>query len=230
MYQPKRGRMVKNKHVAVIGGGIAGMEAASALSGQGIKVTLIEKQPVTGGKLNDWDHLFPDFSSPSTVVDQLKTKTSRAGVNVVYNTEISRIERVNGRFELSDERDVKIFADAVVMASGFNVCHHKGSVWLRTVQQRHHFGRFRTTDEKARETAHCPGNRTSTGSYHSLCGLTRRKSEKYLLLKSMLHHRHQTSHRNQQNAPQLRGILLLYGPEALWFNIRQSLPHSTNAT
>ena len=121
MYQPKRDRMVKNKHVAVIGGGIAGMEAASALSGQGIKVTLIEKQPVTGGKLNDWDHLFPDFSSPSAVVDQLKTKTSRTGVNVVYNTEISRIERVNGRFELSDERDVKIFADAVVVASGFNV-------------------------------------------------------------------------------------------------------------
>ena len=49
--------MMKNKHVAVIGGGIAGMEAASVLARQGLKVTLIEKQKATGGKLNDWYHL-----------------------------------------------------------------------------------------------------------------------------------------------------------------------------
>jgi heterodisulfide reductase subunit A2 len=113
--------MVKNKHVAVIGGGIAGMEAASVLAKQGLKVTLIEKQAVTGGKLNDWHHLFPDFSSPEMVVGNMITKTSRAGVNVVYNTEISKIEKLNGRFELSDERDVKIYSDAVVVASGFHV-------------------------------------------------------------------------------------------------------------
>ena len=113
--------MIKNKHVAVIGGGIAGMETASVLSNQGLKVTLIEKQPVTGGKLNDWDQLFPDFSSSETLVTRQNSKTSHSGVNVVYNTEINRIEKINGRFELSDERDVKIFADAVVVASGFRV-------------------------------------------------------------------------------------------------------------
>ncbi len=113
--------MMKNKHVAVIGGGIAGMEAASVLARQGLKVTLVEKQKATGGKLNDWHHLFPDFSSPGVVVENLNEKTVRAGVNVVCHTEISHIERNNGRFELSDQRDVKIFADAVIVASGFHV-------------------------------------------------------------------------------------------------------------
>ncbi len=113
--------MGKNKHVAVIGGGIAGMEAASVLAKQGLKVTLIEKNAITGGKLNDWRHLFPDFSSPEMVVGNQISKASRAGVNVVYNTEISKIEKLNGRFELSDERDIKFYSDAVVVASGFHV-------------------------------------------------------------------------------------------------------------
>jgi len=113
--------MIKNKHVAVIGGGIAGMEAAAVLAKQGVKVTLIEKEAVTGGKLNDWHHLFPDFSSPEMVVGNLITKISRSGVNVIYNTEISKIEKLNGRFELSDERDIKFYSDAVLIASGFKV-------------------------------------------------------------------------------------------------------------
>ncbi len=113
--------MGKNKHVTVIGGGIAGMEAASVLAKQGLKVTLIEKEAITGGKLNNWHHLFPDFSSPEMVVGNQISKASRAGVNVVYNTEISKIEKQNERFELSDERDVKFYSDAVVVASGFHI-------------------------------------------------------------------------------------------------------------
>jgi len=113
--------MLKNKHVAVIGGGIAGMEAASVLARQGLKVTVIEKQAVIGGKLNDWDHLFPDFSSSERLLENLKRKTDQAGVNIIYKTEISRVERQGARFELSDEKDVKFYADAVLVASGFNV-------------------------------------------------------------------------------------------------------------
>ncbi|WP_162304359.1 FAD-dependent oxidoreductase [Maribellus luteus] len=112
---------MNNKHVAVIGGGIAGMEAASVLARQGLKVTLIEKQANTGGKLNDWDHLFPDFSSPEVLVNSLATKTKDSGVNTVYNTEISRIERAGKRFELRANQDARFYADAVLVASGFNV-------------------------------------------------------------------------------------------------------------
>lgn len=111
--------MIKNKHVTIIGGGIAGMETAAVLAKQGLKVTIIEKEATTGGKLNNWHQLFPDFFSPETIVGNLITKTSQSGVNVVYNTEISKIEKLNGRFELSDERDMKFYSDAVVIASGF---------------------------------------------------------------------------------------------------------------
>ncbi len=49
-----------NKHVVVIGGGVAGLEVAGQLSKVGIEVSLIEKGIITGGHLNNWFRLFPD--------------------------------------------------------------------------------------------------------------------------------------------------------------------------
>jgi heterodisulfide reductase subunit A len=51
---------IMSGHVIVIGGGVAGLEAAGQLSKAGIKVSLIEKDSKTGGHLNNWYKLFPD--------------------------------------------------------------------------------------------------------------------------------------------------------------------------
>ena len=50
------------KHVIVIGGGIAGMQCSIELAHLGIRVTLIEKERATGGKLRGWHKLFPSFT------------------------------------------------------------------------------------------------------------------------------------------------------------------------
>jgi len=44
-----------SKSIAVIGGGIGGLSAAVHLAASGAKVTLFEKQPTLGGKLNIWE-------------------------------------------------------------------------------------------------------------------------------------------------------------------------------
>ncbi|MBN2524476.1 MAG: CoB--CoM heterodisulfide reductase iron-sulfur subunit A family protein [Bacteroidales bacterium] len=113
--------MEDKKHVAIIGGGIAGMESAGILVKFGYKVTVIEKTDKTGGKLRNWSYLFPDFADPNILVDDINNKATLANVNIIYNTEISHIKKQNGRFELSDIKDVKIFSDAVVIASGFKL-------------------------------------------------------------------------------------------------------------
>ncbi|MDO9339516.1 MAG: FAD-dependent oxidoreductase, partial [Bacteroidales bacterium] len=48
-----------SKQVIIIGGGVAGLEAAGQLSKAGIEVSLIEKENKTGGHLNKWYKLFP---------------------------------------------------------------------------------------------------------------------------------------------------------------------------
>jgi heterodisulfide reductase subunit A len=47
------------KAALIIGAGIAGMNAALDLAGQGINVYLVEKEPTIGGKLAQLDRIFP---------------------------------------------------------------------------------------------------------------------------------------------------------------------------
>lgn len=47
-------RLAETKRVAVIGGGVAGIAAASTLAERGYTVTLLEAKPYLGGKLGSW--------------------------------------------------------------------------------------------------------------------------------------------------------------------------------
>ncbi len=47
------------KRALVIGGGVAGLNAALDIARQGIKVTLIEKTPFLGGRIAGWEEVFP---------------------------------------------------------------------------------------------------------------------------------------------------------------------------
>ena len=53
------------KRVAVIGGGVAGMQTALRLAEQGIEPVIIEKEAELGGKLRGWHVLFPSFTPAS---------------------------------------------------------------------------------------------------------------------------------------------------------------------
>jgi heterodisulfide reductase subunit A-like polyferredoxin len=48
-----------NKDILVVGGGIAGIQAALDLADMGIKVYLVEKLPSIGGKMAQLDKTFP---------------------------------------------------------------------------------------------------------------------------------------------------------------------------
>lgn len=113
--------MNTQKHIAIIGGGIAGLETAANLVNHNFKVTIIEKLDKAGGKLNNWNHLFPDFYEPDAIIESIKNKSSHNNPDIIYNTEISRIIKQNDRFELSDNKNIKLYADAVVLACGFNI-------------------------------------------------------------------------------------------------------------
>jgi heterodisulfide reductase subunit A len=109
------------KHVVVIGGGIAGMEAATVLSGLGHRVTIVEKEEDPGGKLKQWGHLFPDFSDPQELVSGLQQKTLGYGINVICQAEVTGIAQQKGRLVVSTGADLQLSADAVVVSTGFSL-------------------------------------------------------------------------------------------------------------
>ena len=56
---PDKVARLRGKRAVVIGGGIAGMQAALDLADARIPVTLVEKSPTLGGRMAQLDKTFP---------------------------------------------------------------------------------------------------------------------------------------------------------------------------
>ena len=87
-----------SSHVIVIGGGVAGLEAAGQLSKSGIRVSLIEKDNKTGGHLNDWYKLFPDRRSSSEVKEYLDRISINNNIKLLTGTTIEKFGRNRNHF------------------------------------------------------------------------------------------------------------------------------------
>jgi len=109
------------KHIVIIGGGIAGMETACALTDAGHWVTLIEKEAQVGGKLNNWSYLFPDFTPVDHVKNVIQSKCIEKDFSILTNTEVNTIHRQNGKFNIETSGEQQLEADAVVVASGYEL-------------------------------------------------------------------------------------------------------------
>ena len=72
------------KNIVIIGGGIAGVEAACVLAETGNHVTIIERSDKLGGKLNDWYCLFPDFKKSEVVLDYMKNRLKKAEQSIEH--------------------------------------------------------------------------------------------------------------------------------------------------
>ncbi|MCJ7448851.1 MAG: FAD-dependent oxidoreductase [Bacteroidales bacterium] len=110
-----------NKHVVVIGGGVAGMEAAGQLSKAGYNVSLVEKDQNTGGHLNNWYKLFPDRRSSSEVKNYLDKLVLSNGIKVIAGTTIEKIISNKSNFSILTREGTEMSADAVVIATGFDL-------------------------------------------------------------------------------------------------------------
>lgn len=99
----------KDKRVAVIGSGPAGLTCAAFLARRGVKVTVYEKHDNLGGLLT---HGIPEFRLPREVVEKTIEKILNLGVEAKLNQELGR------DFEIED---LAKKYDAVFVAIGANI-------------------------------------------------------------------------------------------------------------
>jgi heterodisulfide reductase subunit A len=110
-----------SNHVVVIGAGVAGMEAAGRLSKAGFEVSLLEKENVPGGHLNDWYKLFPDRRDSSEVMKYLELLTSDEKINFLTDTTVEKFSSNGSSWSLVTNRAEILNADAVIVATGFDL-------------------------------------------------------------------------------------------------------------
>lgn len=109
------------KNIVIIGGGIAGMETAYALTDAGHWVTVIEKEAQVGGKLNKWSTLFPDFTPGEQIKNALQEKYRERDFSILHQAEVHSLNRSNGKFDIVTSDEQLLQADAVVVATGYEL-------------------------------------------------------------------------------------------------------------
>lgn len=108
------------KSVAIIGGGVAGLEAASKLSRQGFAVTIIEISGQLGGRLNQWHALFPSRKPSGPLLMSLKQGISD-GINIILNARITDIVKNDDGFAIQINNNRMVTANSLLVTTGFDI-------------------------------------------------------------------------------------------------------------
>ncbi len=112
---------MNKKRIIVIGGGIAGMEAATNLSAMGYPVTLLEKENELGGHLLGWEKLFPTMRLGKDVIEFLNKGIGLTHIQIIKNADIIDARKNDSIFsvKLSDGRSFE--SDAIIVATGYDL-------------------------------------------------------------------------------------------------------------
>ncbi|OGP91250.1 MAG: hypothetical protein A2156_02900 [Deltaproteobacteria bacterium RBG_16_48_10] len=84
----------------VVGGGIAGVQAALDLANSGIKVYLLERSPAIGGKMAQLDKTFPTNDCAMCIISPKLVEAGRhLNIDIITNSELVSLEGEAGHFK-----------------------------------------------------------------------------------------------------------------------------------
>lgn len=107
------------ENVVIIGGGIAGMEAAKQLLLLGYNPIIVEQNSFLGGHVAGWHKLFPDMTPARELIARLKGEISDA--NIFLETKVNSMNRLSDGYNIMLNNGINIVSRAVLIASGFKL-------------------------------------------------------------------------------------------------------------
>jgi heterodisulfide reductase subunit A len=114
----------------VIGGGIAGIEAATDVAAQGFEVTIVEKGGRLGGRLAEPNlkYLYPNMRPAAEVLERKLKRLKKSKARVLLNTEVEGISGFVGNFEVRLRGDTEkgLHVGAIILATGADVYDPSG--------------------------------------------------------------------------------------------------------
>lgn len=107
------------ENILIIGGGPAGMEAATQLQKLGMTPVIVERDNALGGHVAKWDRLFPESHPAKDVVDKMLENVK--DVDTHLRCEVIDIQRNTDDFHAILSDNTSVDAKAVVLTTGFDL-------------------------------------------------------------------------------------------------------------
>jgi len=157
------------ENIVIIGGGIAGIEAAKQLLNLGYMPIIVEQKDHLGGHVAEWHRLFPDMASAQDLVKGMIEDVSEA--NIFLETTVASLNKLKDGYSVVLDNGINIVCRAVLIASGFHLfdAHKKEEygygVYNQVITNRDLEHWFNTGDDvrihdvKSVGFVHCVGSR-----------------------------------------------------------------------
>lgn len=122
-------KLPNHRRALVLGGGIAGLKAASDLAGRGIQVLLVEMLEELGGHLNERGRVYPSEHSAEELVDELALRVRRnPNIELLLGSKVTAVNGFIGNFRVMVESlhpteatspKAEVVVGAIIVATGF---------------------------------------------------------------------------------------------------------------
>ena len=91
-----------NPNTLVVGGGIAGMQAALDIASSGNQVYLVERQPTVGGHMLQYDKTFPTLDCAACIgTPKMVAVGQNKNIHLMTNTEVESVSGFVGNFKVN---------------------------------------------------------------------------------------------------------------------------------
>jgi heterodisulfide reductase subunit A len=113
------------KRALVIGGGIAGIQAALDVANGGYEVVLVEKEAHLGGHVMELSATFPTLESPREfLIPRINEVITHPNIRLYLNSEVDEVTGYVGSFNVKIRQNEKVVTEevgAIVTAPGFDL-------------------------------------------------------------------------------------------------------------
>jgi len=116
--------------VVIVGGGIAGMQAALDVANSGFRVYLVEKNPSIGGNMAQLDKTFPTNDCSTCMISpKLIEVAKHPNIEILSYSEVEGITGEPGRFKVKIRRKARYVDESI--CTGCGTCMDKCPVRYR---------------------------------------------------------------------------------------------------
>jgi heterodisulfide reductase subunit A len=119
-----RGSITIEKKALVVGGGIAGIQAALDIADAGHKVILLEREPTIGGRMAQLDKTFPTLDCSSCILTPKMVDAAKHPNITLYSySELEKVEGYIGNFTVTIRKKARGVDE--ILCTGCGMCQTK---------------------------------------------------------------------------------------------------------